>query len=79
MKVKEEKVSRERERERERIRMSSCWITSIGGRKTVYRNYMHVSYHMFQIVFEPMHMCEILLDTSTVILQGRSHTPILSL
>ena len=54
--MKEREKVRERERERERMSMSSYFGRSIGGRKTGYTICMHVSYHMFQIVFMPMYV-----------------------
>ena len=56
IKYERKRKSEERERERERKSMSSYFGRSIGGRKTGYTICMHVSYHMFQIVFVPMYV-----------------------
>ena len=76
------KMKEREERERERERGLIChhtWEEVLEGEKGLDREFACMFLIICFRLYLYLCMCEFLLDTSTVILQGRSHTPILSL
>ena len=74
----ERKRNREREREREREVCHHTWEIVL-GREELDREFACMFLIICFRLYLYLCMCDFLMEISTVILQGRSHTPILSL